>query len=248
MIYRFLHHVGAYVIMVGSCFRMPKQKKMFGSFLIRELDNTGLRAFWVIVFVSVNAGAIAAVQADYALSFSFYVPTYLIGSATRSAVILEFSATFTSLILAGQTGSYIASSLATMRVSEQIDALEVMGVNSLVYLVFPKIIACVIFYPLLTVISMLAGMAGGVVAADLLGFSTVADFVKGARVNFEPFQIYYSLIKMGLFSFFIATIPAYFGYYVKGGAVNIGVANTNAIVWTSMIIVFFNYLISQILL
>ncbi len=153
-----------------------------------------------------------------------------------------------SIILAGKVGSYIASSIGTMRVTEQIDALEVMGVNSLNHLVLPKIIANVFFYPFVIIISIILGIIGGWVAGNITGLVSSVDYITGIRSDFEPFHITYSLIKTSIFAFVIATIPAYHGYYVKGGAIEVGKASTRAVVWTSIVIIVLNYILTQMLL
>jgi phospholipid/cholesterol/gamma-HCH transport system permease protein len=177
-----------------------------------------------------------------------FIPKYLIGYASRESLILEFSPTLISIILAGKVGSYIASSIGTMRVTEQIDALEVMGINSLSHLVLPKIIANVFFYPFVIIISITLGIIGGWVAGNITGLVSSDDYLVGIRSDFEPFHITYSLIKTSIFAFIIATIPAYHGYYVKGGAIEVGRASTRAVVWTSVVIIVLNYILTQMLL
>ena len=149
--------------------------------------------------------------------------------------------------MAGKVGSYITSSIGTMRVTEQIDALEVMGVNSLNYLVFPKIIA-MLFYPFAIAIAMYVGIFGGWFAGVFGGFLTSANFVEGLQMDFVPFHIAYAFIKTLIFAFVIATIPSYHGFYMKGGALEVGKASTTAFVWTSVVIIILNYLLTQLLL
>jgi phospholipid/cholesterol/gamma-HCH transport system permease protein len=171
----------------------------------------------------------------------------LIGFATRQSVILEFAPTFISIIMAGKVGSFITSSIGTMRVTEQIDALEVMGVNALNYLVFPKITA-LLLYPFVIGLSMFLGVFGGWVAAVYGGFSSSVEFIQGLQDSFIPFHITYAFIKTIIFAMILATIPAYHGFYMKGGALEVGKASTTAFVWTSVVIIIVNYVITQMLL
>jgi phospholipid/cholesterol/gamma-HCH transport system permease protein len=164
------------------------------------------------------------------------------------SLVLEFSPTLMSIILAGKVGSYITSSIGTMRVTEQIDALEVMGVNSLNYLVLPKIIASVVFYPLLVTLGIFLGIYGGMVAGVLTDLISMPDYITGLRTDLDPFHFTYSMIKTVVFAFVIATIPAYHGYYVHGGSLEVGRAGTKAVVWTSVVIIVLNYFLTQMLL
>ena len=177
-----------------------------------------------------------------------FIPKSLIGFAAKRSVILEFAPTFCSIILAGKVGSYITSSIGTMRVTEQIDALEVMGINSLNYLVLPKIIATIFFYPFLIVLAMFLGIFGGWVAGVLSGLFSGVDYITGVQMEFNPFLLTYAIIKTLVFAFLIATVPSYHGYYVKGGSLEVGKASTQSVVWTTVIIVIANYFLTQMLL
>ena len=176
------------------------------------------------------------------------IPKYLIGFATKRSIILEFAPTFISIILAGKVGSFITSSIGTMRVTEQIDALEVMGINSLNHLVLPKIIAAVFFYPFIISIAMFLGIFGGYVAGSLTGLFSTDDYVYGIQLEFNTFFVVYAMIKTMIFAFVIATVPSYHGYYVKGGSLEVGRASTQAVVWTSVVIILLNYFLTQMLL
>ena len=170
----------------------------------------------------------------------------LIGFATRQSVILEFAPTFMSIIMAGKVGSYITSSIGTMRVTEQIDALEVMGINPLNYLVFPKIIA-LLFYPFVITVAMFVAIFGGFVAMTFAGVPSEA-FISGIQMDFDPFHVSYAYLKTILFAFILATVPSYHGFYMKGGALEVGKASTLSFVWTSIIIIIVNFIITQLLL
>jgi phospholipid/cholesterol/gamma-HCH transport system permease protein len=175
------------------------------------------------------------------------IPKYLVGFATRQSVILEFAPTFISVIMAGKMGSFITSSIGTMRVTEQIDALEVMGINSVNYLVFPKVIA-LFLYPFVISIAMFLGIIGGMAACVYGGFSSFEDYVIGVQMDFIPFHMAYAFIKTFVFAFLLATIPSFHGYYMKGGALEVGKASTTAFVWTSVSIILLNYILTQMLL
>jgi phospholipid/cholesterol/gamma-HCH transport system permease protein len=171
----------------------------------------------------------------------------LIGFATRQSIILEFAPTFTSIIMAGKVGSFITSSIGTMRVTEQIDALEVMGINSLNYLVFPKTVA-LLLYPFAIAVGMFLGILGGMAACVFGEYSTLADYILGIQTDFDTFHVIYAFIKTFVFAFILATIPSFYGYYMKGGALEVGKASTTAFVWTSVVIILLNYVITGMLL
>lgn len=243
----YLEHIGKYFIMLRQVFTRPQRGKVFREVLFREIDDLGLKSLGIIMFISFFIGGVVAIQTALSVDSPF-IPKYLIGFATKRSMILEFGPTFTSVILAGKVGSYIASSIGTMRVTEQIDALEVMGVNSLNYLVLPKVIATLFFYPLLTLIAMFLGIFGGWAAGILTDLFYSVDYLDGIRLEFDPYYIQYALIKTVVFAFVIATVPAYHGYFVKGGSLEVGRASTQAVVWTSVVIITLNYFLTQMLL
>ena len=174
-------------------------------------------------------------------------PKYLIGYATREIIILEFAPTIISIIMAGKVGSFITSSIGSMRVTEQIDALEVMGINSINYLVFPKVIA-MLLYPFLISVAMFLGMLGGMAACIYGGYSTVDNFITGIQTEFIPFHMTYAFIKTFVFGLIIATVPSFHGYYMKGGALEVGKASTTSFIWTCVCIIILNYILTQTLL
>jgi len=192
-------------------------------------------------------GAVITMQTAYNFT-SAIIPRYLIGVGARDSMLLEFSSTMVGLILAGKVGSNIASELGTMRITEQIDALEIMGVNSAGYLILPKIIAIVLFNPILCMISMFVGILGGYAIALFTSAVTPENFVMGIRAFFIPFYITYSLIKTVVFAFIIASVSAYQGYYVRGGAIEVGKASTRAVVYSSILILLFNLILTNLLL
>ena len=222
--------------------KWPVMKKL----IFKEIDDLIIDSLGIVCFISFFIGGVVAIQTALNLTNPL-IPKYLIGFATRQSVILEFAPTFISVIMAGKMGSYITSSIGTMRVTEQIDALEVMGVNSLNYLVFPKI-AALLLYPFVIGISMFLGVFGGWLACAYGGFSTSEDFIQGAQMEFIPFHIVYAFIKTLIFAMLLATIPSFHGYYMKGGALEVGKASTVSFVWTSVCIILFNYILTQLLL
>lgn len=247
MITRLFEGVGAYFSLMAKVFRKPDQWKMFYRALIQEIKLLGLDSIGIVAILSVFMGAVVTIQTALNLSDPI-IPRIYIAIATRESIILEFSPTIISLILAGKVGSNIASSLGTMRVTEQIDALEIMGVNSASFLILPKVLALVFFNPLLIVMSIFLGMWGGYVVGGWQGLISYTDTLIGYRLEFEAFYTYYSLIKSVVFAFIIGTVSAYFGYTVKGGAVGVGVASTNAVVRSSLVIIVANYILTDLIL
>ncbi len=243
----YIEHIGKYFMMLKQVFRKPQRGRVFKEALLRELEELGHKSVGIIAFISFFIGGVIALQTALNLENPL-IPQSLIGFATKRSIILEFAPTFCSIILAGKVGSYITSSIGTMRVTEQIDALEVMGINSLNYLVLPKIIAAVFFYPFLIILAMFLGIFGGWIAGVLSQFFSSIDFIEGLQFDFKPFLIVYALIKTVVFAFIIATVPSYHGYYVKGGSLEVGKASTQSVVWTIVIIVIANYFLTQMIL
>ena len=237
-----LKQVGKYFIMLGQVFKKPQNLRVFREALFKEFDELGLKSLGIVIFISFFIGGVIALQTALNIESPF-IPQYLIGFATKRSVILEFAPTFCSIILAGKVGSYITSSIGTMRVTEQIDALEVMGINSLNYLVLPKIISTILFYP-----AMFLGILGGWVAGFTSTMFSELDYMQGVQLDFNPFLVTYALIKTVVFAFLIATVPSFHGYYVKGGSIAVGKASTKAVVWTIIFIVISNYFLTQMLL
>jgi len=220
--------------------------KILKQLILKDIDTLIIGSLGIVSFISFFVGGVVAIQTALNLENPL-LPKNLIGFAARQSIILEFAPTFISIIMAGKVGSYITSSIGTMRVTEQIDALEVMGINTHNYLTFPKIVSLSL-YPLVICISMFLGIFGGYIAAVYGGFSSSADYIEGIQMDFIPFHITYAFIKTSFFSFILATIPAYHGYYMNGGALEVGKASTVSFVWTSVVIILLNYLITQLLL
>ena len=243
----YIEHIGKYFLMLGQVFRRPQKTRIFYESLMREIEELGLKSLGIVMFIAFFIGGVIALQTALNLENPF-IPKSLIGFAAKRSIILEFAPTFCSIILAGKVGSYITSSIGAMRVTEQIDALEVMGINSLNHLVLPKVLSTVFFYPFLIILAMILGIFGGWVAGVLSGLFTGADYIEGIQTTFNPFLITYAMIKTLVFAFLIATVPSYHGYYVKGGSIAVGKASTQSVVWTIILIVIANYLLTQMLL
>jgi phospholipid/cholesterol/gamma-HCH transport system permease protein len=242
-----ISNIGKYFIMLSVVFRRPKKKDIFVSRCINEFMIIGLSSLPIVVLMSTFMGGVIALQTASNMT-SPLLPAYTIGYITQNSTILEFSPTIISLILAGKVGSNIASEIGTMRVTEQIDALEIMGVNSLSYLVFPKIIAAVLFFPVLIIFSMVLSIFGGWISLLLSDLCSTETYLLGIRTDFKVFNIIYALTKTVVFGFLIASIASFYGYYVKGGAINVGRASTQAVVISSTCILIANFILTQMIL
>ena len=243
----YFYNIGRYFIMLGQVFKKPQKMPIFRENVFKEVEELGLKSLGIVAFISFFVGGVVAIQTALNVD-SPWIPKYLIGFATKRSIILEFAPTFMSIILAGKVGSYITSSIGTMRVTEQIDALEVMGVNALNYLVLPKVVAAVLFYPFIVLLAMFLGIFGGWIAGFMTGLFTSDNFIEGIQLEFKPYLIRYALTKTMVFAFVIATIPAFFGFYVEGGSLEVGQASTKSVVWTSIVIILLNYFLTQMLL
>jgi phospholipid/cholesterol/gamma-HCH transport system permease protein len=233
--------------MLSVVFRRPKKWGVFFTSCFNELMIIGMSSLPIVILMSAFMGGVIALQTASNIS-SPLLPEYTIGYITQSSTILEFSPTIISLILAGKVGSNIASEIGTMRVTEQIDALEIMGVNSLSYLVFPKIIAAVLFFPILIIFSMALSLFGGWISLILSDLCSTETYLLGIRTDFKVFNIIYALTKTIVFGFLIASVASFYGYYVKGGAINVGKASTQAVVISSICILIANFILTQLIL
>lgn len=232
---------------MGKVFSRPEKLAIYRRRIVYEADALGMNSIGLTAIISVFIGAVITLQMSINLESPF-IPKYLIGYATRETMILEFSSTVVALILAGKVGSTIASEIGTMRITEQIDALEIMGINSASYLILPKIVAAVLFFPFLTILSILIGIAGGWLIAVLTGIMIPDDYVEGLLYDFRVYSIVYSLIKTAVFAFIITSVSAYCGYYAAGNSLEVGKASTRAVVASSIVIMIFNLILTQILL
>jgi phospholipid/cholesterol/gamma-HCH transport system permease protein len=242
----YISNIGRYFIMIKDVFKRFTKGSVLRGLIVQEVHDLTVRSLGIVIFISFFIGAVITIQTALNLSNPL-IPKSLIAFAGRQSIILEFSPTFMSIIMAGKVGSYITSSIGTMRVTEQIDALEIMGINSLNYLVFPKIIG-MMFYPFVIAISMFVGILGSYTAGVYGGFVDENLFLNGLQDDFIGFHLFYAFIKTFVFAFILATVPSFHGFYMKGGSLEVGKASTTSFVWTSVIIIIANYIITQLLL
>jgi phospholipid/cholesterol/gamma-HCH transport system permease protein len=228
-------------------FQRPEKQSIYWRQILVEMEKLGLASVGIVAIISVFMGAVLAIQMAFNIDTPL-IPSYTIGYVTRQSVELEFAPTIISLILAGKVGSRIASELGTMRVTEQIDALEIMGINPATFLILPKIVASMIINPFLIMMSMLLAVGGGWMAGIFTGLFPSAEYIYGIQSFFHLYDIFYALTKTVVFAFIIASVSAYNGYYTKGGALEVGEASTNGVVYSSIAIIFMNLILTQILL
>lgn len=247
MIREFFSETGRYVVLMGKVFSRPERRRIYLRRTLAEMYAIGYNSISITAVISVFIGAVITLQMAINLDGGF-IPQSLIGYATRETMILEFSSTVVALILSGKVGSSIASEIGTMRITEQIDALELMGVNSAGYLILPKIIAAVVFFPFLCILSILIGTAGGYMISIFTGVVMPGDFIEGLHLDFKPWSIVYSLIKMAVFAFIITSVSAFYGYYAKGNSLEVARSSTQAVVAGSITILVFNLILTQWLL
>jgi len=243
----FFTHFGRYLIMLRGMFTRPENPKMYWKEFMHQCTDIGIGSLGIVTIISVFIGAVSAVQTAYQL-VSPIIPKTTIAQIVRDTVILEFAPTLVCIVLAGVIGSKIASELGNMRVSEQIDALEIMGINTKSYLIMPKIAAALLTIPLLVIISMVLGIWGGRLAGTASNILSTDTFDRGLLENFVPYNVTFALIKSYTFAFIISSIPAYYGYYVKGGALEIGRSSTKSVVVSCIMLLFADYVLTQILL
>lgn len=242
-----LRKLGDYLILLAQVFRKPDKMYIFRRRLLHEFYNLGFTSIGIVLILSVFVGAVATILVAYNTDNPL-LPEKLIGFSARQMIILEFSPTIISLILAGKLGSQIASELGTMRVTQQIDAIQVMGINPANYLILPKIISCLLFIPVLIIFSIVIGILGGWLACVLTGVITPTNYVVGLRAWFDPFSITFAMIKTVVFAFLITSISSFIGYNVNGGSVEVGKASTHAVVISSIAIIIFDLILTQMLL
>lgn len=242
-----LFHVGRYAMFLKRVFSRPIKHRLFFRQIIKEMDALGISSIGIVVIISFFMGAVITLQLAYNLEMPL-IPRYTVGLGARDTILLEFSSTIVGLIMAGKVGSHIASEIGTMRVTEQIDVLDVMGIDSAGYLVLPKVVALVVLNPFLVIISMIIGIFGGWVAGSVTGVVPSSEFIYGIQFSFVPFYVVYSLIKSVVFAFLITTISGYYGYYTQGGSLEVGQSSTKAVVVSSIQILLFNLLLTQLML
>lgn len=244
---KLFYHFGRYFMLMNRAFSRPEKISIFRKRIFEEINSLGIGSLGIVAIISVFMGAVITIQSAFNFE-SPLIPLYAVGVAVRDSMILEFSPTIVSLILAGKIGSSISSEIGTMRVSEQIDALEIMGINSAGFLIQPKIIGAVFFNPILVIFSMFLGVFGGYVFGVLTGVVTDYEYTYGITYEFRPYNVIYALIKTAVFAFIITSVSSYHGYYTSGGALEVGRSSTKAVVYSSILILVFNFLLTQLLL
>ena len=247
MISRSFALIGRYFLLMGKVFSRPEKFSIFRRRVLFELEAIGLNSIGLTTIISIFIGAVICLQMSINLSSPF-IPKSMIGYATRETMILEFSSAVVALILAGKVGSSISSEIGTMRITEQIDALEIMGINSASYLILPKIVAAMIFFPFLSILSMLVGIFGGWGISVMTGIMIPADYLDGLLVDFRTYSITYTLIKMVFFAYIITSISAFYGYNARGNSLEVGTASTRAVVVSCIVVLLFDLILTQILL
>ncbi len=239
--------LGQYLLLMKRAFGKPLNHRYFFRQVVNEISSIGMSSLGIVFIISMFMGAVLVIQAGYNMENPL-IPAFTLGYGVRESLILEFSPTIVSLILAGKIGSSVASQIGTMRVTEQIDALEIMGVNSANFLIMPKIIAALLSFPFLIAVSMMVGMGGGYTAALVWDITSSTDFIAGLNYFFVPFEIAYAMIKSLAFAFIIVSVSSFYGYYASGGAEDVGRASTRAVVYSSIAILLTNLFLTKIIL
>lgn len=241
------HSLGRYILLLRLSFRKPEKFSVYWAEVMREMVSQGIGSLGIISIISVFIGAVATIQTAFQL-ISDIIPRSVVGTITRDSMILEFSPTISALVLAGRVGSSIASQIGTMRVTEQIDALEIMGVNAPGYLISPKIISGVTMIPVLIILSVTLGLVGGYIACASSSDVSTNDYIQGLTDGFRPIEITVCAVKAICFGFIITSICAYQGFYTSGGALEVGQAATRGVVWSCIMILFADLIVSKMLL
>lgn len=241
------YRIGQYVLLMIRVFRWPDRQRMFWRQLTIELDKLGTQSVPIDLIISVFIGAIMTMQIKLDMANPI-LPKYTVGVVTRDTMLLEFSSTILCLILAGKVGSNIASEIGTMRITEQIDALEIMGVNSANYLILPKVVAFMAMMPFLVIISVASALVGGYAMALFTDILTVDEYLYGITYAFMTYHVPYAIVKSVVYAFVISTMSSYYGYYTKGGALEVGQASTNAVVRSSVVILFLDIFLTKLML
>lgn len=244
---RALTNIGKYILLLKATFSKPEKFSIYYRQTIREMEMHGMGSIGLIVIISLFVGAAITIQTNFNIE-NPWLPRYIVGVTVRDSLLLEFSSTMVGLLIAGKSGSSIASEIGMMRVTEQIDALEVMGINSAAFLIMPKIIAMVLFLPILCAISVAFGLIGGYLVCLVGTAIPVGDYIYGIQYVFYPYYLAYAMVKTAFYAFVIATVAGYFGYFVSGGAVQVGRASTRAVVLSSILILLVNLILTNIIL
>lgn len=242
-----MSRLGQYILFLGALFKNPESLKTYWRLTLDECIYIGINSIVIVALVSVFMGAVSTVQTAYNL-ISPFIPQSVIGLVVRDLTILELAPTITAIVFAGKVGSSIAGNLGTMRITEQIDALEVMGINSVSYLVLPKIVATVFMYPFLVILAGALAITGGYLAAEFAGVVNPADYLTGLKTSFNEFTVTFALIKSVVFGFLISSIAAFMGFYTRGGALEVGQSSTKAVTVSCIAILLSDFVLAQLLL
>ena len=243
----FFTHFGRYILMLKWMFSKPENPKLYWKEFMHQCSEIGIGSIGIVSIISVFMGAVSAVQTAYQI-VNPLVSKLIIAQIIRDTVILEFAPTLICIVLAGVVGSKIASELGNMRVSEQIDALEIMGINTRTYLILPKICAAITTIPMLVILSMVLGILGGRITVGLSGIISTETYDMGLRELFVPYNVFFAMMKAYTFAFIISSIPAYFGYHLKGGSLEIGRSSTRSVVVSCIVILIADYVLAALLL
>ncbi len=247
LITKSIANFGKYCMFMNKVFSVPDRWKVFGNRTVFEISKLGIDSIPLVIIISLFIGAVCTIQMKLNTT-SPLLPAYSVGLATRDIVLLEFSNSILCLILAGKVGSNIASEIGTMRVTEQIDALEIMGVNSCNFLVLPKLVGFILFMPVLVALCIGTSILGGYLVAIFTDLISVSKFTYGIQAYFQEWYVWYGFIKSLFFAFVICSVSSFFGYYVKGGALEVGKASTNSVVTSSIVILLLDVVLTKLLI
>jgi phospholipid/cholesterol/gamma-HCH transport system permease protein len=239
-------HFGQYILLMNQVFSRPERVKMYWRETVRQMYTIGVGSIVIVALISIFIGAVTAVQFSYQLEGTI-IPRYYIGYIVRDITIIELAPTITCLVLAGKVGSNMAAEIGGMRQKEHIDAMEVMGMNTAAFLILPKVIAALVMIPLLVIVSAFVGIIGGYVASVPTGIISDAEYTRGLRIYYDPYNVFMMFVKAFSFAFILTTVSCYQGFFVKGGSIELGKASTNAVVFSDILILLFDYIIAIVL-
>ena len=240
------YHFGNFILWQGQIYKKPENNNMYYKETIRQMYDIGIGSLPIVFLISILIGAVTAVQFYYQMAGTL-IPAYYIGYIVRDMTIIELAPTITCLVLAGKVGSNMAAELGGMRQKEHIDAMEIMGVNTSAYLILPKLIAAILMIPILVCAAALIGIAGAYLASVPVGLFTSAEFIKGVRSFFVPYNVYMMMVKAVTFGYILTSVSCYQGYFVKGGSIELGEASTRAVVYSNILILLADYVIAIVL-
>jgi len=244
---RLLAQIGTYFLLMRRTFSKPEKFSILYKQTMREIEKVGINSFPIVVIISLFVGAVITIQTNFNIENPL-LPKYIVGVTVRDSLLLEFSSTMVALILAGKVGSSISSELGMMRITEQIDALEVMGINSASYLILPRIIAALLFFPILCLLSIIVGLLGGYLSCVMADIIPPSEYIYGIQYAFYPYYIGYAMTKTAVYALIIISVSSYYGYYVQGGAVEVGKSSTRAVVQSSILILLANLVLTRTIL